>query len=1212
MVRLQGYGCSARPGEAQLPSKAILVAIPEGSSVDLEVLRSDTTQVSCQKVFPVPRLSVREEQNHAYSEIEEYVTNPNFYRSRLYYPSAIAEVRSYAYLRDLRVAQILLSPIQYSPAKHRMIVHKNIWLRIRLHGGSFPQDNYGCGSPDGKGDPYAMIFRNLVVNYHPALRCERPPLVPSSSPRAIENDLGAESFKVAITRDGLYEIGYSDLLKVGAVPSAIDPRTVKLFNLGDEIPLFITGNHDNAFDSTDCVVFWGSASKSAYSDTNMYWLSWNSGNGKRMRDRDLSLRGGYPLAASYPWTHHFEENHIYYATVYEGEGKDHWLWGLLVGPCSRQYSLDTPGVVTGSYDAQLTLRFLGKTDAGHSVQVMINGEMIGSVSWSGMSEYEATLSFPCSVLRADGNVLEVDIPQSSLDQSYLNWFEVHYRRGFEASNNTLQFSDDSPGGNQFRITSFTDSVVDVFCLSDRHDVEHGVGYSVIREDAGYDLIMADSTENGEYLAITNDHIEHPARIVRDRPSDLHSPLQGADYIIISHEKFLTSITPLANFRRSQGLRVAVVDVNDIYDEFNYGNADPAAIKAFLSFCYGNWCKPAPTFVLLVGDASTDYRHSDPTFNVNYVPTHLFISQADYFETASDDWFVQIAGEDMLPDMLVGRFPAQTTKDAEAMVSKVIEYETQAAGTPSSRKIVLVSDNSDIGGDFEGICNRFADNYIIPAGFDPTKLYVSQYGSNCRDYIVRAIDHGAVLCNYVGHGSTDIWGAENIFNSSDISGLSNAGKYPFVFTCACLNGYFPHVEDDYCIAEEFLRASQKGAVACLSHSGMEYSYCSEIMGNGLYDALLTRNDYIVGSAACEAKVSYLGQLPDLSDQAAMLTLLGDPALEIGFPGRPDLLMGSVQFQPPCPHEHQKDTIVATVYNSGRADTRDIGLRFIVSNSSGITVAELRTVVPILAAGNHAFATAVYDSVPEPGRYLISAYVDPDGEIPESCEWNNGTIDTLIVCAEEVPEDTIPPVVKLYIDDKNLGDGFRNGDFAPTSLRIKAVVTDSTSGINTADVCLYLNGERQYGLTIEPDDQDARRVRLSYEPGHLSDGEYTIQLIVPDRSAIRNVQTVTALFRVESRLTIERVSNFPNPFNGPTRFAFSLSQRPDLVSMSIFDARGRLVATMESRNCTQNRNTLCWDARGRHGEQIPSGLYFYRIRAWGESGDCEGKGKMVILR
>ena len=111
----------------------------------------------------------------------------------------------------------------------------------------------------------------------------------------------------------------------------------------------------------------------------------------------------------------------------------------------------------------------------------------------------------------------------------------------------------------------------------------------------------------------------------------------------------------------------VIDVEYIYDEFNYGIMSPYAVKNFLKYAYNNW-NTAPSFIVLFGDASWDYRKTGyVSLYDNYVPSFGY--------PASDNWFVCLDGDnDILPDMYLGRIPVATEKHAEDYLNKILVLE----------------------------------------------------------------------------------------------------------------------------------------------------------------------------------------------------------------------------------------------------------------------------------------------------------------------------------------------------------------------------------------------------------------------------------------------------------------------------------------------------------------------------------------------------------
>ena len=740
-----------------------------------------------------------------------------------------------------------------------------------------------------------------------------------------------------------------------------------------------------------------------------------------------------------------------------------------------------------------------------------------------------------------------------------------------------------------------------------------INYSAVPENSTYTLAFQDMNDQEEYLALTEDRRVKPVHIAEDQPSNLRSLSNRADYIIITHDEFFDGIQGLGDLRRSEGLRVEIVLIGDIYDEFSYGLTDPRAIKDFLSYAYHCWQQPSPSYVILVGDASYDYKGNIAGGNENYVPTHLFVSQSDYLETSTDDWFVCVAGEDMLPDMLIGRLPVQTADEVEVIVEKIVDYERNIPSGEWRQNIMLVADNPDMGGDFEAVCDGFADDYIVQAGFEATKIYVSNCQPGCRQEIIAGIDNGCTICNYVGHGTMDIWAEEVIFESPDITCLNNGGRLPLIVSYTCFNGFFHHAMDDYCMAEAFIRASDKGAIACWTQSGKGYTPSSKTIGGHLYDALLNDGNCILGSAICQAKIAYLSAIPDLWDQAVMLVLFGDPALEMGFPEKADLLPGVIGFYPLSPVACTRDTVRASIFNAGRAAASDVLIRFTngaPDSSSSVVIADVN--LPYLQAGGCIDVSAVWDSVPDAGSYRIYVEVDPENQILESCEWNNVLWDTMHIRTPGEVQDTMPPIVELYVDGKRTGADFKNNDYASSTPEIEAVFRDCWSGINTENILLELNGEPVDDYELDHEEIGSNVVRLSYQTEPLRDGRYVLCVGVSDCGLHPNFSEAEVTFMVESKLEIRNVRNFPNPYSRETSFAFSLSRDADLVTIKVYSVAGGLIRTILCAPGLRNSNIVCWDGRDENGNMVTSGVYFYKVTAGEGRERAEGTGKMVVIR
>jgi flagellar hook assembly protein FlgD len=85
------------------------------------------------------------------------------------------------------------------------------------------------------------------------------------------------------------------------------------------------------------------------------------------------------------------------------------------------------------------------------------------------------------------------------------------------------------------------------------------------------------------------------------------------------------------------------------------------------------------------------------------------------------------------------------------------------------------------------------------------------------------------------------------------------------------------------------------------------------------------------------------------------------------------------------------------------------------------------------------------------------------------------------------------------------------------------------------------------------------------------------------------------------------NFPNPAVGPTRIPFALP-RPEHVTLRVFDAAGRVVATLVDRTLSAGPHFVEWDGEIRAGRRAPGGVYFYRLQS--ESGSLSKR--MILLK
>jgi hypothetical protein len=351
----------------------------------------------------------------------------------------------------------------------------------------------------------------------------------------------------------------------------------------------------------------------------------------------------------------------------------------------------------------------------------------------------------------------------------------------------------------------------------------------------------------------------------------------------------------------------VVDVQDVFDEFSYGIEAPEAILDFLAHAYTSWSPPAPQYVLLVGDSTRNPKNNpDPWFGqdtiTTYLPTYLTMTE-HMGETATDEWFARVSGDDAVSDLYLGRLPAKSINEATIMVNKILAYETALNTKSWEKNVLLLADDQRDGPEYEyeeifEIMNNDVEALLPKAMHDPVKGYLNNYfdADVLKAEILAQINSGTFMVNYSGHSSIQVWANHkvtnhNIFNNSDVATLTNSGMYPFFISMSCLTGHFVYPEDwNYpSLAEALLRAENRGAAAALMSTGLTTTEGQHILDTALVDALFTQDLRGLGEAVAAAKQTLMANGESTYEEVNDTFLLfGDPAMtfKLPLPQRPE--------------------------------------------------------------------------------------------------------------------------------------------------------------------------------------------------------------------------------------------------------------------------------------------------------------------------------------
>src|SRR5262249_19503093 len=415
------------------------------------------------------------------------------------------------------------------------------------------------------------------------------------------------------------------------------------------------------------------------------------------------------------------------------------------------------------------------------------------------------------------------------------------------------------------IGGFSSKKVHVFDVTDPLAVKELSGEVKGKKKRGSSITVA-PTDSGKRILIATTQVQSKqvTSVVANQPSNWRSPDTAADLVIITRRDLFPTIEPLKVARQQEGYRVALVDIEDIYDEFNFGNKSPQAIRDFLSYAKSNWSL-APKFVVLAGDASFDPKNYLGFGYNDSVPTKLI--DTSEIETASDDWFTDF-NNDGIADMVMGRLPIRNSAEANTIVSKLVHYDSGS----DSGSALLVSDLSD-GYNFEQENAKLQP--ILSSSYRVEEIKRGELGDEeSRKRLITALNAGPRIVNYYGHGSINLLRG-NLLTSEDAANLTNTNNLSLFTLMNCLNGYFQDAGGDS-LAESLFKAEKGGAIAVWTSTGLTFANEQAKMNQQLYQLLFgeSRGNLTLGEAVQKAKTA-----TDDSYVRRTWVLIGDPTTRI---------------------------------------------------------------------------------------------------------------------------------------------------------------------------------------------------------------------------------------------------------------------------------------------------------------------------------------------
>ena len=866
---------------------------------------------------------------------------------------------------------------------------------------------------------------------------------------------------------------------------------------------------------------------------------------------------------------------------------------------------------------------------------------------------------------------------------YLDYISVEATRALTHTGNQFLFKNNdvqlASGIGQYNISNAS-AISQIWDVTDQYNVT-----AITNEDSNSTFSFKSQLgEQRIYLAVDNSDYFEP---LKDSQSSVaNQNLKGTiflnnqgqfddvDYIIIVREDMQTQAERLAQINRNQyNLNVKVVTLNTIYNEFSSGNQDISAIRNFVKYVYDNASTPENRiqYLCLFGDGSFDYKDRI-SGNTNVVPswyalnsfslTHSFVS--DDFYGMMDDNEGSMQTSDRL-DIAVGRILADTPQRAKELVDKVESYYQSEAYGSWRNSFVVISDDVDEAWEtiLQETTNNIADAVTQEKPFiNVTKIhsdaFVQEATAGGERYpavnkaIFDAMEVGALVVNYFGHGGEDGIAAERIFDKINAQEVRNLCKFTCFVTITCEYTKFDNPLRT--TAGEFMyRNKNGGAIGLITTTRQIFVSVGVLINVTLDDYLFAfgSNDYPSMAEALRLTKND----PSISGiaQRRLVFFIGDPAMKLAFPQsnirltkiNDVLITDNADVLEALSHAKLEGEVVdssgniltnyngiltATIYDKSinRSTLANDGTR---DNNGQLIILDFNTLGEIIFRGQATIENGVFEFnfvVPRDigipvGSGKVSFYAKTESPLQDQA---GASYDIQIGGLNaNAAEDNQGPNINLFMNDENFVSGGITNE-SPTLL----VKLQDENGINTAsgighDISAILNGDETNPFMLNDyylaEVDDFQRGTVTYPLRDLEPGLHTLTLKAWDvynNSSTAEIQFI--VFDEDEELVINNVLNYPNPFINYTEFWFNHNSSQVLdVSVQIFTVSGKLVKTINGQTSGGSKvssslsKDLVWDGRDDFGDRIGKGVYVYKltVRSNELNKQVEKTQKLVIL-
>lgn len=1068
----------------------------------------------------------------------------------------------------------------------------------------------------------------------------------------------------------------------------------------EENAIAFIGEEDGRFDSSDYILFYAEgvdnwsqengSHNNLYADRSYYYVTSQGGPGKRI------LTMGQPTGAATLTTGVFDE-YLYHEKDLVNIARLGRKWhGEPFNVNNKQeFKFTIPDVE--AVPASIKVTAAATSAVVTSMAVNVNGQALGTMVFDVPGKHIAAedggyttnfndnggVTFPFTPA---GNDVTVELTYSNSgapgSNAWLDYIVIQAKRKLQGNGKQFRFQYNDAATNngviQYNIGNAS-GVSQVWDITDIYNVS-----KIMNEGSQSQMAFkALLGETRKYITVVSSDYYTPSRDSQTRVvnqnikgtifNGSNGQFRDVDYLIVTPASLNSSAENLANLHRSEGMNVKVVNLENIYTEFSSGKQDIGAIRNLVKYIYNNASAADKRikYVNLFGDASFDYKNRVPN-NTNvvpimqgYDPSLNFNSYSTVTTFITDDFYglmdpeegqmLSTGGEGL--DIAVGRMLVNDKKQADEMVNKVAEYKKSEAYGRWRNEFIVMADDLDGDGSlffvdtldamtkelnaqrpFVNVRKVYTDAYVQEASAG------GQRYPQAKEEFIRAINYGALVVNYLGHGGEDGMAGERMYEKSDADNLTNRYKYPLFITASCEitkfdNPYRPTV------GEYTYWNAAGGAIGLISTTRALY-----ISDANTFTPLIVKDLYAYGQNEFPSMAEALRRTKRIMNDKdiRMICFIGDPALALAIP-KPEIVLTEINDIPVANFTGALNslayvklegkvvngTATATNYNGELEVT--VFDKYINRNTLGndgmlgingqLKIANFTALGETIFRGNASVTNGLFEFgfvVPRDIKIPVA-----EGRISLYASKTNSTDDrqgyntTIKVGGVNLnaEEDTTGPTVRLYMNDES----FVSGGITNASPIFLAFLEDE-HGINTAsgighDIIGILDGDENNPFIMndyyETEKDNYKKGSLRFPFSNLAKGLHTLTFKAWD--VYNNLVTAEIQFVVtgDDGLTLDKVLNYPNPFVSYTEFWFTHNRpfEPLDVQVQIFTVTGKVVKTINQSVTTDG--FLCrdikWDGKDDFGDRIGKGVYVYKltVKSTTTNKTAEKYEKLVLL-